>query len=143
VSTPSGDHFIIHPVPEYKTSYVLPVVIGGVVLVVAVLAIGEYGGLHETFFDAVERPIRHHEFLMEAAAVSVVGLMVTLLLRRILSGLRQLSSFITMCAWCRRVRLDGEWMSIEECLRRRDRTKTSLGLCPDCYRASAGTRVAL
>jgi hypothetical protein len=38
-----------------------------------------------------------------------------------------------MCAWCRRVSVNGEWISIDQFLQQRKNTTSSVGLCPDCY----------
>jgi hypothetical protein len=45
--------------------------------------------------------------------------------------LTYLERFIVLCAWCRRVRSDQVWVSIDEFLHQRQAT-TSHGLCPDC-----------
>jgi hypothetical protein len=40
---------------------------------------------------------------------------------------------MTMCAWCRRVAVEGNWISIDQFLQQRKNTTSSVGVCPDCY----------
>ncbi len=50
------------------------------------------------------------------------------LLRRIV----RLESYIVMCAWCRKVRVDERWITFEEYLSEKDNLQTSHGLCKAC-----------
>jgi hypothetical protein len=45
-------HRIMQPVAALKESYVLPLLIGGLVLVIVVLALGEYGNLCPACYQA-------------------------------------------------------------------------------------------
>jgi hypothetical protein len=49
---------------------------------------------------------------------------------------------LTMCAWCRKVLVNGEWISIDQFLQQRRNTTSSVGLCPDCYSRTAAANPA-
>src|SRR6185503_2683370 len=51
---------------------------------------------------------------------------------------KQLEAIITVCSHCKRVKDDVEWVSMEEYMHRRFRSKPSHGFCLDCFE----TRVA-
>jgi PAS domain S-box-containing protein len=48
------------------------------------------------------------------------------------SEIRTLRGLLPMCAWCKRVRDNGEWTSVEEYVERHSDTEVSHGICPDC-----------
>jgi phosphoserine phosphatase RsbU/P len=51
---------------------------------------------------------------------------------------KQLEAIITVCSHCKRVKDDVEWVSMEEYMLRRFKSKPSHGYCPECFE----TRVA-
>ena len=46
---------------------------------------------------------------------------------------KQLEAIITVCSHCKRVKDDVEWVSLEDYVMRRFKTKPSHGYCPDCF----------
>jgi hypothetical protein len=46
--------------------------------------------------------------------------------------LHYLEGFTRICAWCRRVNINNNWVSIEIFLRNRFRAQTTHGICPMC-----------
>lgn len=54
---------------------------------------------------------------------------------RISKRLYYLEGFLRMCAWCRKVGEDDEWITIEEFVEKTLETQTSHGICPECYQA--------
>ncbi len=48
--------------------------------------------------------------------------------------LQQLEGLLPICAYCKRIRDDGErWGSLESYIERRSEAQFSHGICPDCY----------
>ena len=109
----------------------------GAVSVVALLALNEYLDLPKILFGEEPTPLRHHEFLMESAAIGVVKTMVIVLSWFAERRRRRLASLLVMCSWCRQVRVADRWMSIEAFLKERDATTATFGLCPVCYEKGA------
>lgn len=52
--------------------------------------------------------------------------------RRLLRRLHHLEEFLLMCAWCRKVGHEGEWLTMEEYFGSKFSTATSHGICPAC-----------
>ena len=46
--------------------------------------------------------------------------------------LHYLEGFLRLCAWCRKLHADNEWIPLEEFMQRRFDTRTSHGICPAC-----------
>ena len=108
--------------------------IGGAILVLAIFAFDEYGGLAERLLGGAERRFaRHSEFAIEAAAALLVTGLAAALYRRLSTHERRLSELLTVCAWCRRVSVDGRWVTIEEFLHRHEGSRTTVSLCATCY----------
>ena len=52
--------------------------------------------------------------------------------RRILEHLHYLEKFLRVCAWCRRINYQGEWMRLEEFMQQGFDTPTTHGICSEC-----------
>lgn len=70
--------------------------------------------------------------LLETAALVLVAIPTLVLSKRILDRLHYLEGFLRLCAWCHRVEVNGEWILVEEFLKRRLSTQTSHGICESC-----------
>jgi len=110
------------------------VLIGGAILVLVVFALDEYGGLAERLLGGAERSVaRHSEFAIEATAALLVTGLAAGIYRRLSTRERTLSELLTVCAWCRRVAVDGRWVTIEEFLNSDEEGRTTVSLCAACY----------
>lgn len=55
--------------------------------------------------------------------------------------MRQLRSLLPICAYCHRIRGEGDrWESMERVLEQRTGSELSHGICPDCVGQQAGDR---
>jgi len=72
------------------------------------------------------------EAATETAMVGVVAIPVIILTNRLVSRLYQLEGFLRVCAWCKKMDHDGEWIPLEEFFERKFETATSHGICPAC-----------
>lgn len=70
--------------------------------------------------------------ILETAALVLVAIPTLVLSKRILDRLHYLEGFLRLCAWCHRVEVNGEWILVEEFLKRRLSTQTSHGICESC-----------
>jgi len=52
--------------------------------------------------------------------------------RRILERVQYLEKFMRVCAWCRRINYQGEWMRLEEFMKQGFDTPTTHGICTEC-----------
>jgi hypothetical protein len=69
---------------------------------------------------------------LEILLVLAVWFLVSTSTRRILEHLNYLEKFMQVCAWCRRIHYQGEWMRLEEFMRQGFDTPTTHGICSEC-----------
>lgn len=70
--------------------------------------------------------------LIRTLIVIPIWAWVHLTTRNLLKRLRYLEEFLLVCAWCRRVGYEDQWLTMEEFLDSRFETTTSHGICPKC-----------
>src|SRR5258705_482133 len=138
----------------------------GFIFVALLIWVNEYLDVSHRVFGSPATPFRPVEVAIESGFVLLLGAAVTgvswltfrrlaylesllLLFITVLGVLRQailriqrLSHMLTMCAWCRKVLVNGEWISIDQFLQQRRNTTSSVGLCPDCYGQQAAANPA-
>ena len=79
-------------------------------------------------FGAPASPFRPYEAIVVSGLVLLLGVAIILYTVHLV---RRLDSLIVLCAWCHRVRVKSEWVSIEEFLHVH-RAETSHGICAEC-----------
>lgn len=78
--------------------------------------------------------------LLRSLVVMGVWLAVHLATRQLLKRLHHLEEYLRICAWCRKIGHEGEWMTMEEYFGSAFTTKTTHGMCPECSRRMAPPR---
>ncbi|HEX5385304.1 MAG TPA: hypothetical protein VFW66_01240 [Gemmatimonadales bacterium] len=117
--------------------WVLAAEIGGFLFVILLIWLDEYLDLPHILLHAARSPIRPEECWLESTAVVLLGALVVAASVRAFHRIRELETLLTICAWCKRIRTDGEWVSIETYVNRRDNLHTTHGMCPACYQETA------
>jgi len=115
---------------------VVTLAVSGFIGLIVVFALDQFWDLPARSFGALLRPMRPHEFSAKVIAVLLLFILVLSVLRQTIHRIHRLSDMLTMCAWCRRVSMNGEWVSIDQFLQHRANTSSSVGVCPDCYSKS-------
>ncbi|HVS52652.1 MAG TPA: hypothetical protein VHD62_09875 [Opitutaceae bacterium] len=54
--------------------------------------------------------------------------------RQLLKRLHHLEEYLLVCAWCRKIGHEGEWMTMEHYFGSAFATQTTHGICPECSR---------
>jgi hypothetical protein len=72
------------------------------------------------------------ESTLDILLILAVWFLVSTSTRRILDRIRYLEKFMRVCAWCRRINYQGEWMRLEEFMQQGFDTPTSHGICTEC-----------
>jgi hypothetical protein len=124
---------MMRPAPKSYLPPIITLAVAGFLGLIVIFALDAYWDLPARSFGAFLKPIRPYEFSIKVVAVLCLFITVLGVLREAILRIKQLSHMLTMCAWCRRVALNGEWISIDQFLQQRRHTTSSVGLCPDCY----------
>lgn len=99
--------------------------------VIALVWLDEVLDLPHVLFGDPVSPTRFMEAAWESGVLLVLATVVLVVTRRLVAQVAYLESYVVLCAWCRRVRSDEEWLGFEAYLSAH-RTDTSHGMCPDC-----------
>lgn len=79
-----------------------------------------------------ETRINWHESVLETFLVLLVWIPVHLVTRRLLARLYYLEGFLRVCAWCRKVAHEDQWLPLEQYFAQGLSIQTSHGICPEC-----------
>jgi hypothetical protein len=65
-------------------------------------------------------------------------------LEEAVAEIRTLRGLLCICAWCKRIRDEGEaWQSVEKYVQSRTHASFTHGICPDCFQSQAGEAAQL
>ena len=103
----------------------------GFLIVLAMLWADELLDLPHILFHAAATPRRLSEAIFESTIVAVLGLVSTSVTIRLTRRIIALESYVVLCGWCRRIRDEGRWLTLEAFLAAY-KANASHGLCPDC-----------
>lgn len=104
----------------------------GFLLIVVIIWMDEIFDLPHILFGAPRTPVRWGEGALESLLTIAVGTAVVVITYRAFRRIEYLESLLVMCAWCRRVRSGGDWLSVEDFLHRQHQSQTSHGICETC-----------
>ena len=105
--------------------------------VIGFLAIILLSGINELtdlsrFTGGVQYVPNWRESALETLIVMLVATPVMILTKRLVSRLHHLEGFLRVCAWCKKLEHNGEWIPLEEFFDRKFQTETSHGMCLAC-----------
>jgi hypothetical protein len=104
----------------------------GFLLIVAIIWMDEILDLPHLLFGAAPTPLRLGEGWLESALTIAVGTVIVTITYRAFRRIEYLESLVVMCAWCRRVRTQDEWLTVEAFLERQHNAHTTHGICEGC-----------
>jgi hypothetical protein len=103
----------------------------GFAFVLVMLWADELLDVPHILFHATPTPPRLSEAVFESAIVAVLGVVTTSLTIRLTRRIVALESFVVLCGWCRRIRDEGRWLTLEAFVTEHQ-ANASHGLCPEC-----------
>lgn len=116
----------------------------GFALMIAVLWLDEFVDVPHRFLGAKPTPLRPQEFWFETITLLFVAILVILATLWIFRRLRYLEGLVQICAWCHRVRVKDEWVSLEQYLKLEHDLLSTHEICPECrIQAKRGRPAAL
>jgi len=112
--------------------YTLALEAAGFLLIIAIIWLDEILDLPRFLLGAAATPLRPGEGFLESVLTLGVGTAVVSITYRAFRRIEYLQSLVVMCAWCRRVRSDDEWLAVEQFLERQHHSHTTHGICDAC-----------
>ncbi len=101
-------------------------------IVTIVVWLDEFMDLPARFLGATPKPYRPQEYLVEAVSILIVAVVAITITFIALRRVRRVERFLRVCAWCRKIWVDGEWVSLEEYALKMHSLKSSHGICEEC-----------
>ena len=97
-----------------------------------VIWLDEFVDLPYRFFGAPPSSFRLTEYLIETATCVIVGLVIITGTIVLLRKNEKIERFVRVCAWCRKILLDDQWIPMEKFLEEKYTLKSSHGICRQC-----------
>jgi hypothetical protein len=101
-------------------------------IVTIVLWLDEVVDLPYLLLGAPPTPYRPQEYILETVSMLVVAIVVITITMILLRRSRRLERFLRVCAWCRKVWVNDEWVRFEEYALIKHSLKSSHGICEEC-----------
>jgi hypothetical protein len=92
----------------------------------------ELFGLPRLFFGGLHTP-NIREAIFETIVILLVAIPLVLHTQRVVARPFYFEGFLRVCAWCRNVEHQGDWIPLAEFFQERFDTPTSHGMCPACF----------
>jgi hypothetical protein len=105
----------------------------GFLLIILLSWLDEMVQLPRLIFGGAAMP-NWRESALESIVALLVWLFVFMRTRRVLKRFTYLEDQLRMCAWCRKLETEGEWLSLEDYLQKELGLETSHGICTGCGR---------
>jgi hypothetical protein len=101
---------------------------------IAVIWLDEFIDVPYLLFGDPPTPHRLAEFAIETLACLIVGTITIIGSLLILRRLDRIERFLRVCAACRKISLDDKWVVFEEYISKEHATRSSHGICPECFK---------
>ncbi|MBX7144525.1 MAG: hypothetical protein K1X79_08760 [Oligoflexia bacterium] len=89
-------------------------------------------------FGQPKLPFNFVEAATESTIALVLGIFVMLYTSRLINRIKYLEGFISLCAYCKKVRVKQNWIPLETFLSNCSEAQFSHGFCPDCMQKHYG-----
>jgi hypothetical protein len=119
-------------------STVLRYEIIGFVGVLVVFWINEIIDLPHLLFHVPPTPINLAEAAIESVVFVICGAFISLRINKLLKRIKYLEGFLRICAFCKKINVDEEWIPLEVFVERHSDAVFSHGLCPKCLKEHYG-----
>jgi len=110
----------------------------GFVVVLAILWLDEIFDFPHAVFDMPATPVNWAESTIETLLVVFLGIFVMCATHRLLMRIRYLEGFLRICSFCKKIRVGGEWVPIEDYITEHSASQFSHGLCDACLKEHYG-----
>ena len=124
---PSADDSVAVRTPGLVAATLLAIGLG--ILVVVAHQVGLTFDEPQDAFQAWTLAVDFVTFMAAASGLLVIHMVSV---RETQAELRRLRGLLSVCAWCRKIRQDGDWVSLEQYIDTHERSDLTHGICPSC-----------
>ena len=106
--------------------------IAGFAGIMVLLWLDEILDLPWRLFGGQPTPINWMESIIESFFVLILGAFVVSMTIRHLRRIKYLEGFLPICAYCKKIRIDGNWIPFEQYISDHSNATFTHGYCPEC-----------
>ena len=107
-------------------------------LIILLLWVDEIFDFPHYILGAPATPVNWKESILESSAVFLLGAYIIYLSYKMLRKLKYLEGFLPVCSFCKKIRIDKEWIQLEQYISDHSDAVFSHSLCPDCMQEHYG-----
>ncbi len=111
--------------------WIIGLEVGVFAMVILIVWANEIFDLPYKLFSSPPAPTRLSEALLISSLILFLGI-ATVIITSLLARIKKLESFIYICSWCKKLKVDDSWIAFEEYLEKYRGTRSSHGICPIC-----------
>lgn len=104
----------------------------GFAIVMLIIWLDELVDIPYFFFGARKTPINWQESLFESTCIFMLGIFVLNMTNRTLKKIKHLEGFLPVCSFCKKIRVEKEWIQLEKYITEHSEAVFSHSLCPEC-----------
>ena len=116
---------------QVKPNNIISYELIGFTIIILLIWMDEIFCLPTLLFGGLYTP-DYHEAVVETSVALLVAVPVIHFTKKLLNRLHYLEGLLRVCAWCKKIGHDGQWISLEKYFEHQFDTKTSHGICPEC-----------
>jgi hypothetical protein len=117
---------------EDFTKKIMGFELAGFTVVIMILWLDEILDIPAVVFGGQATPINYTESLFETVLVAVLAAIVVTMTNRLLERIQYLEGILPVCSFCKKIRVEDQWVPIEVYIRDHSAVEFSHSLCPDC-----------
>ena len=110
----------------------------GFLSVIIILWLDEILDLPHRFFGAPATPFNYMESIFETLMVLPLAGMMIFLTVKLLKRITVLEGILPICSFCRKIRINGEWINFDSYIKDHSEADFSHSVCPSCARVHYG-----
>ncbi len=104
----------------------------GFIAVILLLWLNEVFDLPRRIFGSMKTPVNIMESILETVVITVLAAGVIISTRILLGRIKVLEGLLPICSFCKKIRVDGDWVSMENYVGERSNADFSHTVCPIC-----------
>lgn len=110
----------------------------GFFVVTIILWLNEILDIPFVLFGGEATPINYKESLFETFLVAALAALVLTKTNRMMQRIRYLEGILPVCSFCKKIRVEDQWVPIEVYIRDHSEVEFSHSLCPECRKEHYG-----
>ena len=110
-------------------------------IIIMLFWLNELLDLPNRLLGAPATPINYAESIMGTIAVLILGIIFTIITHTLVKRIKFLEGIIPVCSYCKKIRVDEDWVDIDSYISAHSEADFSHGICPPCAEEHYGVKL--